>query len=184
MKMKKMRWRIEKAIEKKQCLRLSFWYNNDGYYGVPIAVNNQFIYVIEIYDFFTNGFSIYHMGDLRKVKSTGRKRNEILHGEGVLDKLSIPDINMASWKTIFESLQAIGKNIIVEQENPKDKYCNYVIGRIEKVQNKHVWVRHFDGRGDWQDVLEKIPYYGPTRVSFESSYVTAFSKYLPPPPEK
>ena len=76
------------------------------------------------------------------------------------------------------------KNIIVEKESLNEDECEFVIGRIEKIYKKFVYVYHFDADGVWQDKPYRIPYAEITSVSFGTRYVEVFSKYLEEFPAK
>ncbi|HEX2938347.1 MAG TPA: hypothetical protein VHO66_05445 [Ruminiclostridium sp.] len=75
-------------------------------------------------------------------------------------------------------MQKRNKNIIVEKESLDKNECEFIIGRVEKVYKKFVYVRHFDADGIWQDEPYKVPYTEITSVTFASRYVDVFSKYL------
>ena len=67
--------------------------------------------------------------------------------EGTLDSIITPDIDISSWETIFNSIKKLDINLIVEKESLDDEECEFVIGRIEKVNKNSSQVRHFDADG-------------------------------------
>lgn len=68
--------------------------------------------------------------------------------------------------------------MLIEHESPDDKEWEYWIGRIEKVLKTKVLFLHFDADGIWQDEPYEIPFSRITSVTFDSRYVTVFSKYV------
>lgn len=50
----------------------------------------------------------------------------------LLDNIDVPNIDITDWKNVFESLQGIGKNIIVEEESvdPNEGESEMVVGKV------------------------------------------------------
>ena len=101
-----------------------------------------------------------------------------MKAEKVLDDVVAPDIDLTDWHAAFLSLQNLKKNIIIEHGTQNENEWEYWIGRIEKVLKTKVLFRHFDADGIWQDEPYEIPFSSITSVTFDSRYVTVFSKYV------
>ncbi|MPM72008.1 hypothetical protein SDC9_118981 [bioreactor metagenome] len=178
--------KIEMVNLMKQCVnphkicRVFFKYGINYWYYFPLIVNEKFFLGAEEDDFILNGYSIRRFKDMKKVEIKDDKCLEINMLEGTVDQLIIPNVDITNWKTIFSSLKAIDHSVIVEQESLIEDECQFVIGRIEKIFNNHVYIRGFDADGVWEDEFYKIPYAEITSVTFGSRYVEIFSKYLPP----
>ena len=134
-------------------------------------------------DFLLDGFSVRRMRDITKVEVKDDICLEIDRREGLLDKLDAPQIDLSDWRSVFRSLEPLGRNIIVEGERPDGEDSRFAIGRIESVSGLCLYLRHFDADGAWEPEPYKIPYHEITSVTFLSRYVEIFSKYLPPLPE-
>ena len=169
---------VNTAIEDNKLMNVYFRFDANYYNIIPLAANDKlFLAAIED-DFIMDGFAVYRFKDLMKAKIKNDKCDEILRSEGVFDKLDIPDIDISSWQTVFESLKATGENIIVEKQSLDEDEWEFVIGRIEDIYKKFAYVRHFDADGIWQDEPYRIPYTEITNITFKNRYVTVFSKYV------
>ena len=92
--------------------------------------------------------------------------------------MTLPDLDLTDWHSVFLSLQRIGKNIIVEKESLDEDEWEFAIGHIEKVLKNKLLFKHFDADGIWQEELLEIPFSQITTVKFGSRYVETFSKYI------
>lgn len=174
---------IKKSIEKKIVCNVHFKY--DYYYWnlIPLKSNDKLFLSVKEDDFILNDYTVRRFKDLKKVKVKEDMCDKILKLEGITNSIMIPEINLDNWKSVFESLNRIGKNIIVEKESLNDYESEFVIGRIEKIYNRFAYIRHFDADGIWQDEPYRIPYSEITSVTFSSRYVDVFSKYIGEPPQ-
>ena len=109
--------------------------------------------------------------------------DQIIEKERLFSAVKIPDVNVDTWKSAFEGLKALDRNVIVEKETADGTNDEFTIGRIQKICKDFVYVLHFDADGIWQDKPYKIKYSDITSVTFESRYVTVFSKYISKPAE-
>lgn len=178
MNKEKMAKKLRKAIEHPKLCRCFFKYNLYYWYYFPMKISERLFLGIEENDFILDGYSIRRLKDLERVEYKKDKCFEILQKEGILDNLTISDIDITSWKTTLLSLQKIGKNIIIEHEEIDENRSDFVIGRIEKVKKKKVRILPFDADGKWYDEPVEIPFKEITSVTAESRYVKIFSKYL------
>ena len=169
---------LQNSVEQKPLLRLFLKYDVYYTYWFPFGASNKLLLAAEEDDFIINGFSIRRISDIKKVEFKEDKCNEILKAEKVLDCLSAPEIDLSDWHSAFLSLQKLEKNIIIEHESLEEKEWDFWIGRIEKVLKTKVVFRHFDADGIWQEEPYEIPFSRITSVTFDSRYVTVFSKYV------
>lgn len=179
MKKSEMKEIIKKAIYPHLICRTYFKYDFTYRYYFPLKVSEKLFLGAEEDDFLLDGYSIRRFQDLTRVEIKDDKCLEIATKEGLLDELFVPNVDISDWKTVFTSLQTIGKNIIVENESIYADECELVIGRITKVLSDKVRIREFDADGIWRDEWD-IPFSQITSVTFGSRYVETFSKYLPP----
>lgn len=169
---------FQQAIRQKQLLRLFLKYDAYYTYWFPLGAGNKLFLAAKEDDFIINGFSVRRFCDIKKLEFKDDKCSEIIKAEKILDGISSPDIDLLDWHSVFLSLQKLEKNIIIEHESPDDKEWEYWIGRIEKVLKTKVLFLHFDADGIWQDEPYEIPFSRITSVTFDSRYVTVFSKYV------
>ena len=169
---------IKGAIKPHNLCRVFFKYDTNYRYYFPLLVSDKLFLGAEEDDFILDGFSIRRFRDVVKVEIKDDKCLEIINSEGILNALATPEVDVTDWYSVFISLQKIGKNIIVEKEDLEVEYCDYTIGKIEKVTKTKVVIRHFDADGIWQEEPVEIPYSQITSVSFSTRYVDVFSKYV------
>ena len=159
-------------------------YNKVAYNLIPLRTGDQLFLAINEDDFIFDGFRISRFRDIKKVRINNNIFNEIIQREGLFDGLSVPEINLTSWQTVFEGLKQTGKNIIVEYETAEGTNNNFTIGKIDRIYKSCLYMYHFDGDGTWEPYPYRIPYSEVTSVTFDSRYVNVFSKYLPDPPKQ
>lgn len=59
---------------------------------------------------------VFRFKDMIKVKIKNDMLNKILKNEGLTSNIVVPNIDISNWKTVFESLRCINKNIIIEKQ--------------------------------------------------------------------
>ena len=169
---------FQQSIGQKPLIRLYLKYNAYYTYWFPFAASKKLFLAAKEDDFIIDGFSIRRFRDVKKLEFKDDKCVEILKTEKVLDGIVAPDIDLSDWHSTFLSLQKLKKNIIIEHESLEEKEWDYWIGSIEKVLKTKVLFRHFDADGIWQDDPYEIPFSRITSVTFDSRYVSVFSKYV------
>ncbi len=169
---------VNRSIKQRSLCRMYFRYDVNYRYYFPLISSDKLFLGIEEDDFILDGYAIRRYVDVTKVQIKEDKYVEILENERILDSIKTPEIDMSNWETVFTSLQKLNQNIIVEKESLKEDEWEFVIGRIDKVFKKFVYVYHFDGDGIWQEEPYKVPYSDITSVSFGTRYVDIFSKHI------
>ena len=169
---------LKQLTEQKPLIRLYLKYDAYYTYWFPFKASEKLFLAAKEDDFIINGFSIRRFRDVKKIEYKNDKCIEILKAEKVLDGVVAPDIDITDWYSAFMSLQKLDKNIIIEHESLNDDEWEYWIGRIVKVCKTKVIFRHFDADGVWHNEPYEIPFSSITSVTFDSRYVTVFSKYV------
>ena len=169
---------LQHSAEQKPLLRLFFFFFAYYTYWFPFGASKKLLLGAKEDDFIIDGFSIRRISDIKKVEFKDDKCVEILKAEKVLERICAPEIDLTDWHSAFLSLQKLEKNIIIEHESLEENDWDYWIGRIEKVLKTKVVFRHFDADGIWQEEPYEIPFSRITSVTFDSRYVTVFSKYV------
>ena len=169
---------VNKCLNEKCLCRSFFKYHKNYWYFIPLIANDKLFLSIEEDDFLIDGYHIRRFRDMEKAEVKDDLCCEILVKENIINSIQTPNIDISNWETIFNSLNVLNKNIIVEKESLDDDESEFVIGRIEKVFKHHSYVRHFDADGIWQDEPYKIPYTEITSLTFGSRYIEVFSKYV------
>ena len=157
-------------------------YSENYYNLIPLKASDKLFLAINEDDFIFDGFRISRFRDVTRVRIKNDKCDEILRSENLFDNLYVPEINLESWETVFEALRAIGKNIIVEYETAEGIDDNFTIGKIERVYKNCLYMYCFDANGIWEPKPYRIPYNEVTSITFDSRYISIFSKHIPEAP--
>ena len=175
---KKMRELIYQSIEKRNLCRIFLQYDMNYRYYFPLISGDKLFLGAEEDDFIIDGYAIRRYIDITKVQIKNDMCVKILESEGISNSIQTPNIDISNWKTVFESIQKLNRNIIVEKESLNEDESQFVIGRVDRVYKKHAYVFHFDADGVWDDEPYRIPYSEITSVSFCTRYIDTFSKYI------
>jgi hypothetical protein len=81
-----------------------------------------------------DGYEIRPYNVIKNIEYRDGLYSYINEKEGLFDSIIIPEVNLNSWSTIFESLKKMNKIIIVENEFSED----FAIGFIEKIFDDHI----------------------------------------------
>lgn len=172
---------VNRSIVERNLCRMFFRYDDNYRYYFPLISSDKLFLGTEEDDFILNGYTVRRYVDLTKVQIKDDKCLEILAREGIIDSIKTPDIDLACWETVFASLKKSNQNVIVQKESQDEEECEFVIGRIDQVFKKFVYIYHFDADGIWQEEPYRIPYTDITSVSFGTRYVELYSKYIEEP---
>ncbi len=173
---------ISDAIGTKALCRVYMNFDPYYFYYYPLKMSNRLFLAAEEDDFILDGYTIRRFRDVKKTELKDDLCAEINKYEGNLDSLVCPDIDLTDWRTVFKSLDKLGRNIIIEDESDQDN-GKFVIGRIENVCERSLYFRNFDSDGKWDDGPYEIQYSAITTVKIATRYADIFSKYISPLPE-
>ncbi|WBW95971.1 hypothetical protein [Oceanirhabdus sp. W0125-5] len=182
MKKSEIKGLVKSSMENINVINAYFRFDTSYVNLIPLSLNDKLFLVINEYDFIFNGYSIYRFKDLIKVKTKNDMCDKILKSEGLTSNIIVPDIDISCWKSVFESIKKMNRNIIVEKQTIDGEDSEFIIGRIEKIYKNFAYVWHFDADGIWGESPLKIPYSQITNITFGSRYVDTFSKYIDEPP--
>lgn len=182
MKKSKMKELVKNAAENINIINAYFQFDPAYYNLIPLTSNDKLFLVLYEDDFAFDGYRIYRFKDLVKVKIKNDMCDKILKEEGLTSNVVVPSIDISSWKSAFESLKSMDRNIIVEKQTADGKDLEFVIGRIDQIHKKFAYVWHFDADGIWGDSPTKVPYSEIIDIRLGCRYVDIFSKYVGEPP--
>lgn len=165
---------IQRAIENPQLCRCYFTYDENFYYYYPNAVNEKFLMGQEENDFLLDGYCIRKISQLKKVELKNDLCNAINREIGVHQQIKMPPVDISDWKSIFDSLQAMGCFVIIENEISEQ----FAIGMIEKTFRNKLYFKPFDADGVWDEYGLEIPYSQITTVKWDTRYANVWQKYL------
>ena len=165
---------IQRGIQEPAICRCYFTYDPNYFYLYPHAVNDKFLLGQVEDDFLLDGYCIRKISQLKKVEIKDDKCHEINKLFGVVDQLINPNIDMHSWKSIFQSLSKMDVYIQIE-DAVNDQFA---IGVIEKVLNDKLYFKPFDADGIWDEAGLEIRYSQITSVSWGTRYAQYWKRYL------
>ena len=165
---------INKCIVDTELCGCYFTYDENYYYYYLNAVNDKFILGQEEDDFLLNGYSIRRISQLKKVEIKDDKCNAINKLLGVTDQIQMPDVDISSWKTIFDSLKALDRFIIIEDEINGQ----FAIGVIEETLKNKLRFKEFGADGIWSEENLEILYSTITSVKWGTRYAKAWEWYF------
>ena len=164
---------IRRGISETDICRCYFTYDKNNYYYYPNAVNDKFLLGQEEDDFILDGYCIRKISHLKKVEIKDDLCNVINKFNGTHEKIKMPQVDISSWQSIFDSLKAMDCFIIVENEIEG----KFLIGVVEKALKNKLYFKSFDADGIWDDGWE-IKYSGITTVKWGCRYAEVWQKYL------
>ena len=165
---------IQKAIQETEICRCYFTYDPNYFYYYPNAVNDKFIMGQSEEDFSLDGYCIRKISHLKKVEIKDDKCNEINKMFGITDQVIKPDVDISSWRSIFESLSKLDTYIVIEDDFNEQ----FAIGIIEKVLKDKLYFKPFDADGVWDEVGLEIRYSQITSVLWDTRYAQYWKRYL------
>lgn len=168
---------IRKAIADTEICRCYFTYDDNYYYYYPNSVNDKFLLGQEENDFQLDGYCIRKISQLKKVEIKQDMCNTINKYFGITDQIAMPNVDITNWKTIFDSLMALNRFIMIEDE----LNGQFVIGVIEQTFRNKLYFKPFDADGVWDDAGLEIPYSQITTVKWGTRYADIWQKYLQAP---
>ncbi|MBQ2996031.1 MAG: hypothetical protein IJE22_02190 [Oscillibacter sp.] len=165
---------IKQAIHEPAICRCFFTYEPGHRYYYPNAVNDKFILGQEEDDFILDGYCIRKISQLKKVAIKDDKCNEINRIFGITDGIGMPDVDISSWQTVFESLMRLDAYVEIEDAVNEQ----FAIGVIEKVFRDKLHFKPFDADGIWDEAGLEIRYSQITSVKWGTRYADYWKRFL------
>ena len=165
---------ISNAILSVDICRCYFQYDQNYFYYYPNAVNERFLLGQEEDDFLLDGYCIRKISHLKKVEVKDDKCNAINRFLGVTDGIAMPEVDITSWQTIFESLSQMA--VYIEIENAFNG--QFAIGKIIKVFSNRLYFSPFGSDGVWDADGIEIRYAQITSVKWGTRYAESWRRFL------
>jgi len=147
--------------------------------GYIVDFSDNFVLLHETDDFEIDGYSVIPINTISDILFSNRDKyyDKIMALEGMVGKIQNKyKIDLTNWNSVFKSIQKLGFNVIIENEDPED--YSFDIGPITKITDSAVYVRYFDAKGFLDIEITKITWDLMTIVKFDTRYINIFSKYL------
>lgn len=173
---------LKSAAENIKLVNVYFRFDPNYYNLIPLVLEDKLFLAINEFDFLFDGYSICRFKDMTKVKIKNDMCDEIIKNEGLTSSIVTPNINIYSWKTVFESLKSLNRNILIKKQTFDCKDVELDIVRIERIHTNFAYVWILGDNGIWDDSPTKVFYSQIANITFASRCVDIPSKYLNEPP--
>lgn len=174
MKKSKKLERLSRAMDEKKICRCYFTYDENYYYYYLNALTNKFLLGQEENDFLLDGYCVRKISQLAKAEIKNDKCDEINELRGIKSQIQMPNVDLTSWETLFQTLKELDTFLVIEDETRG----LYTIGLVKKVSRKHLLFQEFNADGEWQEELLDIPYSSITSVSWNTRYAQNWEWYV------
>ncbi|MBR2751363.1 MAG: hypothetical protein IKD90_09545 [Clostridiales bacterium] len=170
---------LEEACKQTLLCRMFLKSDPNCYNCFPLQKSDELFLYMDEQDFRLDGYVVRRIKDVVEISSKVDLTNDILESEGVTSEIKKIDIDLSSWDRVLFYLSEKRMNAIFESEDRNSGQIDFVIGRIEKKDDRYLYVRGFDADGKWEDKSTRIAFSELISISFGTRYVEIFSKYLP-----
>ena len=170
---------LEEACKQTLLCRMFLRADPNCYNCFPLKKSEDLFLYMDEQDFRLDGYVVRRIKDVMEISSKVDLTNDILESEGVTSEIKKLDIDLTSWESVLRYLDEKKCNAIYESEDRDSGQIDYVIGRLEKMDDRYLYVRGFDINGKWDEKSTRIAFSGLVSISFGTRYVEIFSKYLP-----
>lgn len=174
---------IKSCISPSAICKVMFEYQQYEEFFFPVALSDELFLSVSERDFRLDGFTVRQLSDVVSAASIKGTYLKIHQAEGNLSRLSIPPINIKSWRHAFNSILASSEIISIEGYMPNSVNKYFIVGRVLAAGEQGIRFRTFDGSGTWAENPITVPYKNIFSMTFGSSYITTYAKYVKPYPE-
>jgi hypothetical protein len=172
---------LQKHIDRKHTVKIlrTFRGIENDVFGYLLKLSEHFMLLQAYYDFSFDGYRIVPKDrfDGIRYNKFDKTAQKIMEAEGSLMQLGISyDVDLAAWQTIFTTLKANDRHVIVECEDKKKQ--KFIIGAIERIGKRSVKILNYDATGLVDKKPTSIKYDDITIIHFDDKYSTTFRKHL------
>lgn len=175
--------KIKSCISPTAICKISFQYQQYEEFFFPVAISDDLFLSVSEKDFRLDGFTVRQIADVTSAEQIKGTYLKIHQAEGNIARLSAPPINIKSWRHVFNSILASGEVVSIEGYAPNSVSRFFIVGKVLAVGEQGVRFRTFDGSGEWADRPMTVPFANIFSMTFGSSYITTYCKYVKPYPE-
>ncbi len=174
---------IRSCISPVAICKIGFAYQQFEEFFFPLAISNDLFFAVSERDFRLDGFTIRRLSDVTSAEAIRGTYLKIHHAEGNISRLSLPPIDIKNWQQVFRSISAANETVIIEGTTPSTDSRYFLIGKVLAAGEQGIRFRSFDGSGTWSERVITVPYSTIFSMTFGSSYITTYNKYVKPYPE-
>ena len=174
---------IRSCISPVAICKISFDYQQYEEFFFPLAISKDLFFAVSERDFRLDGCTVRRLCDVTSAEPIRGTYLKIHHAEGNVSRLSLPPIDIKNWQHVFRSISAANETVIIEGTAPNSVNRYFLIGKVLAAGELGIRFRSFDGSGTWSERVITVPYTSIFSMTFGSSYITTYNKYVKPYPE-
>ena len=168
---------LNNAIDTKRLCDCVFNDDSDSLFLYILQVSDKLLLGIEEDDFALDGFFIRKISDLKTIEMRDNLCNKIESELNLLAGVQLPQIDVTSWQSVFESLKSLNRLIIVETEDSDNYYSSFHMGFITEIKKSSIVISEIDADGVWYKDIQ-ILYSDITSVNFGDRYSKTWQQYI------
>ena len=147
--------------------------------AVPIDMNNKFLLIQYIYDFYFDGFKLVCLSDITSINrgETEKFHDKIVKEErNTINAENLVNVNIKNWKSFFQFIFETEKMIDISLER-KEEGRTFFVGKVVSVSESSLEFLEVYPAGAWYKDTTSISYEDITMVSFNSNFCNMLGKY-------
>ena len=149
--------------------------------GYIVGYSSDYLLLQTTDDFTLNGYSIFPVNTIIGLRHNKNDKfyDQIMKLEKLKEKVCIPfDINLLTWKNLFQTLKKNKQTVTIECEEPHlDYFC---IGSLNQIGEKKISTFYFSPDGIIDATPTITEYVNITKVSFGDRYANILAQYVKP----
>lgn len=146
--------------------------------GYIVAAARRLILVQTVEQGVVGSYVVIRRRDVLKVRHGAHERfhHHMYLSAGIAEQISRPKkVVLGSWQSFFSWLIEHYHFVTVEGED--EAIDGFVQGKIRKVKDRLVTMRHLEDSGQYEDVVVDVPYDEITKVTFAGTYLNLLYTY-------
>lgn len=170
--------RIKKMIQERKFSTIVRADDFDEVEGYIVAAARKLVLVQVVEKGHIEGYAVVRRRDIIKVRHGAHERfhHHMYLSAGITQEVVRPKkVVLGSWQSFFAWLTEHYQFVTVEGED--EVIDGFVQGRIRKVKERLITMRHLEDSGQYEDMVVDVPYDEITRVSFGNLYLDLLYMY-------
>jgi hypothetical protein len=147
--------------------------------GFVLGYSDDLVLIQYVYDFRLDGLTILRTTDITDIRcnETGEFQKQLLVDEQVLQEVPFGTaFDLSDWRSIITQLSRKYRLMILEDEKAKPQ--QFLIGTIEKITTRSVWLRYFSGAGNWDAKPTNLLFKDITACQVGTNYLNVYERYF------
>lgn len=147
--------------------------------GFVLGYSDDLVLIQYVYDFRLDGLTILRTTDITDIRcnATDEFQKQLLVDEQLLQEVPFGTaFDLSDWRSIITQLSRKYRLMILEDEKAKPQ--QFLIGTIDKITARSVWLRHFSGAGNWDNKPTNLLFKEITACQVATNYLNVYERYF------